>query len=177
MVENVLMVVDGSAPSGDAARLAISLLPKAAEVLAIQVVPQIPYAWTAWPAFPDASEDLAKAWEYVSGVAHELEVRGWKVNTRVHFSPSSMAEMDKEILRFAEMLRYDLIFLALENGSVRANVVREATVPVLVAKVSSPHGEAAGRRSRTESLEPAMANRPLLLNPVGALVFRLAGIL
>ena len=73
MVENVLCVVDGSAPSGEVATLVDSLLPSAVEVVVLQVVPQLPYAWTAWPSFPDAAEDLAKAWAYVSEVAHHLQ--------------------------------------------------------------------------------------------------------
>jgi hypothetical protein len=50
-------------------------------------------------------------------------------------------------------------------------------VPVLVAKLSSSDEEAGGRKARAESLEPAQANRRLLLNPAGAMVYRLAGIL
>jgi hypothetical protein len=177
MVEKVLCVVDGSAPPGDVATLANSLLPKSAKVQVLQVVPQLPYGWTAWPTFPDAALDLARAWAYVSEVAHDMQACEWKVSTRVHFSTLSAAELDREVLAFSQMLRPDLIFLAFERGSVRASVVREAEVPVLVAKLTSPEVEVGGRRARAEYVEPAVANRRLLLNPAGALVFRLAGIL
>jgi hypothetical protein len=177
VVENVLCVVDGSAPPGDVATLVNSLLPKAVEVEILEIVPQLPYAWTAWPTFPDAAEDLAKAWAYVSEVAHVLQGCDCRVSTRVHFSPLSAAELDREILRFSQALRPDLIFLALEKGTVRASVVREAAVPVLAAKLSRPVEEGDGRKARGEYLEPALTNRRLLLNPAGAFVFRLAGIL
>ncbi|HSB82707.1 MAG TPA: hypothetical protein VLM91_28365 [Candidatus Methylomirabilis sp.] len=177
MVQNVLCVVDGSAPPGDVASLADSLLPRAAEVVVLQVVPQLPYAWTAWPTFPDAAEDLARAWAYVSEISRGLKACEWAVSTRVHFSPMSAAELDREILKFSQMLRPDLIFLALERGRVRARVVREAAMPVLVATLSSPDEEAGGRKARAEYAEPAVVHRRLLLNPAGAFVFRLAGIL
>lgn len=177
MVENVLCVVDGSASPGDVAALVDSLLPKAVGVVVLQVVPQLPYAWTAWPTFPDAAADLARAWAYVSEIAHDLQGTDCRVSTRVHFSPLSAAELDREILRISQTLRPDLIFLALEKGTVRASVVREAAMPVLAAKLSSPKEEGGGRQARAEYLEPALANRRLLLNPAGALVFRLAGIL
>ena len=177
MVENVLCVVDGSAPPGDVAALVDRLLPKAVGVVVLQVVPQLPYAWTAWPTFPDTAADLARAWAYVSEVAHDLQGSDCRVSTRVHFSPLSAAELDREILRFAQTLQPDLIFLALEKGTVRASVVREAAVPVLTAKLAGPEGEGAGREARDEYLEPTLTNRRLLLNPAGAFVFRLAGIL
>ena len=95
MVENVVCVVDGSAPPRDVATLLDSLLPKAVEVVVLQVVPQLPYAWIAWPAFPDAATDLAKAWAYVSEVAQELQGGDCRVSTRVHLSLLSAAEMDR----------------------------------------------------------------------------------
>jgi hypothetical protein len=177
VVEKVLCVVDGSAAPGDVATLADSLLPKLAKVQVLQVVPQLPYAWTAWPTFPDAATDLARAWAYVSEVAHDMQACERLVSARVHFSPLSAAELDREVMGISQMLRPDLIFLALEKGSVRASVVREATVPVLVAKLTSPEVGVGGRRARVEYVEPAMANRRLLLNPAGAFVFRLAGLL
>lgn len=178
MVGKVLFVVDGSVPSREAATLAHGLLPKAAEVLILQVVPQLPYAWTAWPAFPDSAEDLANAWEYVSEVGNDLEAQGWNVSTKVHFSVLSAAEMDREILKLAEALRPDMICLAFAQGSVTATIVREAVVPVLVAKPSTSGADSTGRRvRRRESPEPALLHRALLLNPAGALVFREAGIL
>ncbi len=178
MVGKVLFVVDGSVPSREAATLAHGLLPKAAEVLILQVVPQLPYAWTAWPAFPDSAEDLAKAWEYVSEVGNDLKAQGWNVSTKVHFSVLSAAEMDREILKLAENLRPELICLAVARGSVIASIARKAVMPVLVAKPSSPGDDTPGRRvRRREYLEPALVHRALLLNPAGALVFRQAGIL
>ncbi len=51
MVGKVLFAVDGSVASLEAAALAHDLLPKAGEILIFQVVPQLPYAWNAWPAF------------------------------------------------------------------------------------------------------------------------------
>lgn len=178
MVGKVLFVVDGSVPSREAATLAHGLLPKATEVLILQVVPQLPSAWTAWPAFPDAGEDLAKAAAYVGEVAHALESQGWNVSTKVHFSLLSAAEMDREVLKLGEGLRPDLICLALPGGSVTANIVREAAVPVLVAKTSAAVAETPGHRAkRREAPEPALAYHALLLNPAGALVFREAGIL
>jgi nucleotide-binding universal stress UspA family protein len=178
MVGKVLFVVDGSVPSREAATLAHGLLPKATEVLILQVVPQLPCAWTAWPAFPDASEDLGMAWAYVSEVGAALEGQGWNVNTTVHFSVLSAAEMDREVLKLTEAIRPDLICLAVAGKSVTASIVREAVMPVLVAKPSSPGADTGGHKvQKKESLEPALVHRALLLNPAGALVFRRAGIL
>ncbi len=178
MVGKVLFVVDGSAPSREAATLADGLLPKATEVVILQVVPQLPSAWTAWPAFPDPAEDLGKAAAYVAEVAHELEAQGRNVNTRVHFSVLSAAEMDREVLKLAERFRPDMICLALAQARVTAGIVREAVVPVLVAKPTSPGEDTTGRRvQRREAPQPALVHRALLLNPAGALVFRQAGIL
>jgi hypothetical protein len=177
-VENVLYAVDGSVLPGEAAALAHRLLPRDAETVVLEVVPQLPYAWSAWPAFPDTAEDLARAWAYVSEVGRALEARGRRVSSKVDFSPLSAAEMDREILRHAALLRPDLICLALERGGVIANIVRGAAVPVLVAKcAASEDGPAGRRRSRRGLFEPALFTRPLLLNPAGAMVFRRAGIL
>lgn len=80
--------------------------------------------------------------------------------------------MDQEILRLAEVLEPDLIGLALEQESVTARIVREAAVPVLVTKPSSRGADTRGRRVRNqEYLRPALAHSPLLLNPLGALIF------
>jgi nucleotide-binding universal stress UspA family protein len=178
MVGKVLFVVDGSVPAHEAADLAHGLLPKAAGVLVLQVVSQLPSAWTAWPAFPDSAEDLAKAWAYVSEVGHGLEVQGWNVGTKVHFSVLSAGEMDREVLKLAETIRPDMICLALARGSVTAGIVREALVPVLVAKPSSPGDDTTGRKQeRKEDLEPVLLPQALLLHPAGALVFRHAGML
>ena len=177
MVENVLLVVDGSVPPDDAAMQAHGLLPWKVGIVILQVVSQLPYAWTAWPAFPSAADDLARAWAYVSEVTQGLKARGRPVSARVHFSPLGAAQMDREVLRLAEAIRPDLICLALEKGWVRAGIVRDSVMPVLVAK---PHGasqEAEGRwRPKPLELEPPQMN-PLLLNPAGAMVFRQAGIL
>ena len=178
MVGKVLFVVDGSVPSREAAALAHGLLPKATEVLVLQVVPQLPSAWTAWPAFPDSAEDLGKAAAYVAEVAEALGAQGWNVSTKVHFSVLSAAEMDREILKLTETLRPDLICLALAKGRVTASIVRETALPVLVARPSAPGDHTEGRRVRRRaSLEPALVHRVFLLNPAGALVFREAGIL
>jgi nucleotide-binding universal stress UspA family protein len=178
MIDKVLFVVDGSVPSDEAATLAHGLLPRASEVLILQVVPQLPYAWTAWPASPDPGEDLAKASAYVSEVGKQLEARGWHVSTKVYFSPLSAAEMDREILKLASGLRPDLICLAMERGGVRANIVREAGVPVLVAKSPSRDDGTAGLREQRRTVrEPATVHRRLFLNPAAALIFRRAGIL
>ncbi len=178
MVSRVLFVVDGSVPAREAATMAHGLLPKATEVLILQVVPQLPCAWTAWPAFPDASEDLGKAWAYVSEVGEALEGQGWNVSARVHFSVLSAAEMDREVLKLTEGIRPDLICLAVAAKSVTASIVREAPMPVLVAKPASPGADAGGHPvRRRESPQPALVHRALLLNPAGALVFRRAGIL
>jgi nucleotide-binding universal stress UspA family protein len=173
-----LFVVDGSVPSREAATLAHGLLPKATEVLILQVVPQLPCAWNAWPAFPDAGEDLAKAAAYVAEVAQALQAQGWNTSTKVHFSLLSAAETDREVLKLVEALRPDLICLALPGGSVTANIVREASQPVLVAKLSATEANPSGhRQQRRPHVEPALAHRTLLLNPAGAFVFRQAGIL
>ena len=178
MIGKVLFVVDGSLPSSEAAALARDLLPKATDAVVLQVVPQLPYAWIAWPAFPDPAEDLAKASVYVSEVAAGLEASGWSVCTKVHFSVLSAAEMDREILKLAEGIRPDLICVALAQRGVAASIVRETVVPVLVAKPSSPAEEPTGHRERRrEVLEPALVHRTLLLNPAAALVFRHAGVL
>lgn len=176
MVSRVLFVVDGSVSSREAAEMAHGLLPKATEVLILQVVPQLPRAWITWPAFPDQGQDLAKAMAYVSEVGQDLEGRGWNVSTRVYFSPLSAAEMDQEILNLADTLRPGLICLALAKGSVTGSIVRKATMPVLVAKPSSSGADPAGRREQSrEYLEPALGHRALLLNPAAALVFEHAG--
>lgn len=178
MVGKVLFVVDGSVPSQEAAALAHGLLPKTTEVLVLEVVPQLPCAWTAWPAFPDPVEDLATASRYVAEVAGALAAYGWNAGTTVHFSVLSAAEMDREILKLAEGLRPDMICLALGPGRVPEGIVRKATVPVLVAKPAASGADPTGRRvPRREALEPALLHRALLLNPAGALVFRRAGIL
>ncbi len=177
-MEHVLFAVDGSVPPAEAAALAHRLLPREAEMLVLEVVPQLPYAWTAWPAFPDPAEDLARAWTYVGEVGHALQAYGRQIDGRVEFSPLSAAEMDREILRLAERLRADLICLALERGSVVSGIVRGAVVPVLVAKCAASGDSPAGRRrSRAQVFEPSLFNRPLLLNPAGAMIFRCAGIL
>ena len=178
MVGRILFVVDGSVPPREAAALAHGLLPKATEISVLQVVPQLPYAWNAWPAFPNASEDLGRAWAHVSHVADDLEAQGWTVSTRVYFSVLSAAEMDQEVLKLAETVRPDLICLALEGGSVTERIVRGALTPVLVAKPLSRGDDTEGLRERArEYLEPGLVHRMLLLNPAAALVFRHAGIL
>ena len=177
MVGRVLFAVDGSVPPREAAALADGLLPKATEICVLQVVPQLPYAWNTWPAFPNASEDLGRAWAYVSDVGYDLEAQGWTISTRVFFSVLGAAEMDQEILKLAETVRPDLICLALEMGSVTAGVVRGALTPVLVAKPSWRKDDTEGLRDRVrESLE-RLVHRMLLLNPAAALAFRQAGIL
>jgi nucleotide-binding universal stress UspA family protein len=177
MVGKVLFAVDGSVPSRDAAALAHDLLPKAGGILVLQVVPQLPYAWNAWPAFPNLAQDLAKAWEYVSEVGDDLDAQGWNVSTRVEPSPLSAAEIDREILRLADLLRPNLIGLALARGHVAASIVRKAPMPVLVARPSSRDDETGGlREEKREYLEPWLVHRSLLLNPVAALVFRYAGL-
>ena len=178
VIGKVLFVVDGSVPSDEAATLAHGLLPQASEVVILQVVPQLPYAWTAWPSFPDSGEELANASLYVAEAGKKMEARGWHVNTKVYFSPLSVAEVDREILKLAETLRADLICLAMERGSVRGSIVREAPVPVLVAKSPSRGNGAAGRREKPRAQrEPVAVHRRLLLKPVAAVVFRHAGIL
>ncbi|MGH7208051.1 MAG: universal stress protein [Nitrospiraceae bacterium] len=178
MIGRVLFVVDGSVPPREAAALAHGLLPKATEILVLQVVPQLPYAWNAWPAFPNPSEDLARAWAYVSDVGDDLQAQGWTVSTRVFFSVLSAAEVDQEVLKLAETVRPDLICLALEGRSVTASIVRRALTPVLVAKPLSRDDDTEGRREQARQyLEPGLVHRMLLLNPAAALVFRHAGIL
>jgi nucleotide-binding universal stress UspA family protein len=177
MVGKVLFTVDGSVPPREAAALAHDLLPKAGEIIILQVVPQLLYAWNAWPAFPDLAQDLAKAWAYVSEVGDDLEAQGWNVSTRVEFSVLSAAEIDQEILRLTDLLRPNLICLALAKGRIAASIVRRALVPVLVARLASPNDDTGGlREERREYLEPWLVHRSLLLNPVAALVFRYAGI-
>ena len=177
MVGRVLFAVDGSVPPREAAALADGLLHKTTEIVVLQVVPQLPYAWNAWPAFPNASEDLGRAWAYVSEVGDNLEAQDWTVSTRVYFSVLGAAEMDQEILKLAETVRPDLICLALEMGSVTAGVVRGALTPVLVARPLSRSDDTEGLRDRVrESLE-GLVHRMLLLNPAAALAFRHAGIL
>jgi len=83
--------------------------PRLARFLVLQVVPQLPYAWNTWPAFPDLAQDLTKAWAYVSEVGDDLEAQCWNVSTRVDVSPLSAAEIDQEVLRLAELLRPNLI--------------------------------------------------------------------
>ncbi len=174
----VLYAVDGSVPVDEAAALAHRSLPREAEVMVFEVVPQLPYAWTAWPAFPDAAEDLGKAWAYVSDVDRVLKACGRQASSKVDFSPLSAAETDQVILQKAGTLHPDLICLALEMPCVVASIVRGAVVPVLVAKCAASEDEPVGRRrSRARVFEPTLFNRSLLLNPAGALVFRRAGIL
>lgn len=178
MVGEIVFVVDGSVPPDEAAMLAHGLLPNASEILILRVVPQLPLAWIAWPAFPDSSEDLAKASDYVARVGEGLRARGWNVTTKVYFSPLSAAEVDREILKLAEALRPDLICLAMERGSVRANIVREAVVPVLVAKSPSNGGDTTGLKEKPGvQRKPAAVHPALLLKPAAVLVFRHAGIL
>ena len=177
MVGKVLFAVDGSVPSREAAALAHDLLPKTGEIIILEVVPQLPYAWNAWPAFPDLAQDLAKALAYVSEVSDELEAQGRNVSTRVEFSPLSAAEIDQEILRLADLLRPNLICLALARGRVAASIARKALMPVLVARLSSRDDDPGGlREEKRQSLEPWLVHRSLLLNPGAALVFRYAGI-
>jgi nucleotide-binding universal stress UspA family protein len=177
MVGKVLFAVDGSMASVDAAALAHDLLPKTGEILIFQVVPQLPYSWNAWPAFPDLAQDLAKAWAYVSEVGENLKAQGWNVSHRVECSPLSAAEIDQELLRLADLIRPNLICLALARGRVAASIVRKAPMPVLVARQLSRDDETGGLRAESRKyLEPWLVHRNLLLNPVAALVFRYAGI-
>ena len=177
MVGKVLFAVDGSVPSREVAALAHDLLPKAGEILILQVVPQLPYSWNAWPAFPDLAQDLAKAWAYVSEVGNDLEAQGWNVSPRVECSPLSAAEIDQEILRLADLLRPNLICLALARGRVAASIARKALMPVLVARLSSRDDDTGGlREEKREYLDPWVMHRGLLLNPVAARAFRYAGI-
>ncbi len=177
-MERVLFAVDGSIPAGEAAELAQRLLPREVEVHVLEVVPQLPYAWTAWPAFPDAAQDLREAEAYVAEVSDALRAHGRKVEGQVDFSPLGAAELDRELLRVAETTRPILMCLALERASVIGSIVRRSAVPVLVAKCAASEERTAGRkRSKVLAFEPALFDRPLLLNAVGALVFRRAGIL
>lgn len=174
MVRTVLLVADGSLPSHEASALADSLLPKATEVLILHIVPQLPQQWTSicWPAFPDLSQELAKADAYVSALREDLEQLGWNVRTRVHLSPLSAAEMDEEILKFAETHLPGLIFLALETGSVISSVVHRAARPVLVAPPVSTGDETTGRKEEIQHyLEAARVQHALLANPAAALTF------
>jgi nucleotide-binding universal stress UspA family protein len=178
MVSKILYAVDGTLPPEEAVTVVHGLLSKTSEIVILQVVPQLPHAWTAWPAFPDPGEDLAKASDYVGEVSQGLLARGWNVVTKIHFSPLSAAEVDQEILRLAATLRPDLICLAMERGSEKGNIVREALVPVLVARSPSDADATKGLRKRhSMRREPVAAHRMLLLKPAGALIFREAGIL
>ena len=151
MLGCVLLVVDGSIPADEAAKLAHGFIPKPTAVVVLQVVPQIPYGWITWPALPNAAEGLARASEYVSEAARHLQALCWNASTRVYLSPLSAAEMDREVLRQVEMLRPDLICLALERGRVRAGIVRGAVVPVLVANLPSTGETANGVRVESRS--------------------------
>lgn len=177
MLRSVLLVVDGSSPSRETAALAHGLLPNAAGLLVLQVVPQLPHTWISWPAFPDLAQDLANASAYVSDLGKDLERLGWNVSTRVHFSSLSSAEMDREILNLAKILGPDLICLALAEGSTIGSVVREAVSPVLVARPHSSGPETGGHREQTtEYLQPALVERGWLVNPVAAPTFAHTGI-
>jgi len=71
-----------------------------------------------------------------------------------------------------------LICLAMECGSVRANIVCETAVPVLVTKSPSDAGDTTGLKEKHRvQREPVAVHRALLLKPAAALVFRHAGIL
>jgi hypothetical protein len=172
MLDRVLLVVDGSIRADEVAVLASGLLPKPTAVVVLQVVPQLPSGW-AWPALPNAAEGLGQAREYVSEVASALRALGWNPSARVYFSPLSAAEMDQEILRQAELLCPDLICLALERGSVRVGIAREAAVSVLVANALPPEEAAGGRtiESRVEKI-PGRAHRAVLANFDGVPAFR-----
>jgi hypothetical protein len=175
MLGRVLLVVDGSIPADEVALLASGLLPQPTAIVVLQVVPQLPLGW-AWPALPDATDGLGRASEYVSQVARFLRALGRNPSTRVYCSPLGVAEMDREILHQAEMLCPELICLALEKGSVRAGIVREAAISVLVANPPLPGEAARGRRVESpEEKMPALTLRAILSNPAGALVFRQAG--
>lgn len=177
MLRSVLLVVDSSSPSRETAALAHGLLPNATEVLVLQVVPQLPRTWISWPAFPDLAQDLANASAYVSELGKDLEGQGWNVSTRVHFSSLSAAEMDREILKLADILRPDLIYLALAKGSVIGSVVRETATPVLVARPHSSGDDTGSLREQTtEYLEPAHVERGWLVNPLPAPIFGHTGI-
>jgi len=176
MIGRVLFVVDGSAPPGQATKAAQGLLPAAAEIVVLQVVPQLPHAWGAWPAFPDQAEDLANASAHVARVAHELAAQGWNVSSEVRLSVLSAVEMDREVLRVAEALRPDLICLAVAQGNGTATIVRKAAVPVLVAKPSPSCDDAEGRRVQAKHYPGAIhAPRAGLFHPAPALAFRGAG--
>ena len=176
MIGKVLFVVDGSALPGQATKAAHGLLPAAAEIVVLRVVPQLPHAWGAWPAFPDPAQNLANASAYVAEVAHELGAQGWNVSTEVRFSVLSAVEMDREVLHVAEALRPDLICLAVAQGNGTATIVRNAAVPVLVAKPSAPRDHAEGRRVRV-TLHPGAvhAQRAGFFRPAPALAFRGTG--
>lgn len=177
MLGKILFVVDGSMPPEEAAALAHGLLPRASGILVLQVVTQLPCAWTAWAAFPDLGEDLAKATAYVSEVAGQFKARGWSAGSKVYFSPLSAAEMDREVLHLAASLGPDMICLAMARGEVRGRIVREAAVPVLVAKSPSSEDGHPGLKERRRARAPASVHRRLFLNPAAALIFRRAGLL
>jgi hypothetical protein len=168
VLDRVLLVVDGSIPPNEVAILASGLLPRPAASVVLQVVPQLPLGW-AWPALPDPAEAVGRASEYVSETAKCLQALGWNPSTRVYSSPLGATDMEREVLRQAELLRPDLICLALKKGSVRAGIVRQAAVSVLVANPplprESPGGLPAEPRGRKT---PAMALRAILSNPAGA---------
>ncbi len=172
MLDCVWLVVDGPIRADEVAVLASGLLPKPTAVVVLQVVPQLPSGW-AWPALPNAAEGLGRAREYVSEVAISLRALGWNPSARVYFSPLSAAEMDREILRQAEIFCPDLICLALERGSVRAGIAREAAISVLVANPPPPEETVGGRtvESRAEKT-PGPAHRAVLSDSAGALAFR-----
>lgn len=176
MLRNVLLVLDGSLQSQEASALADSLLPKATEVFILYIVPQLPQLFICWPAFPDLSHELAKGAAYVSALRDDLERLGRNVRTTVHFSPLSAAEMDGEILKFAETHPPNLIcLLALAPRGVIGSVVRRAATPVLVARPVSTADETTGRKDRKEQihqhLEAVRVQRALLANPAAALAF------
>ncbi len=86
--------------------------------------------------------------------------------------------MDREILRLAETFRSDLICLAMQRGRVRAGIVRETAVPVLVTNSASRGRDRTGLREKRKAQREAVAvHRGLLLKPAAALLFRRAGIL
>ena len=172
MVRSVLLVSDGSLPSHEASALTDSLLPKATGVLILYVVPQLPQHWICWPAFPDLSQELAKAGAYVSALREDLERLGWNVRTQVYLSPLSAAEVDQEVLKFAQTHLPDLICLALATGSVIDGIVRRAARPVLVARPVSTGDETTGRKQGIQQrLEAVRLQGALLANPAAALAF------